>query len=60
MSRPDTYFGRSSDAARTEVPVPAGANSVEPLTAAEWSHHVVDPGDSHDKGEVSLCVGEAA
>jgi hypothetical protein len=29
--------------------------------AAEWSSDgVLDPGDSHDKGEVSLCVGEAA
>ena len=29
--------------------------------AAQWSSdQVVDPGDSHDKGERSLCVGEAA
>ena len=29
--------------------------------AAEWSpDRVHDPGDSHDKGERSLCVGEAA
>ncbi len=29
--------------------------------AAEWSSdRVLDPGDSHDKGEQSLCVGEAA
>ena len=27
----------------------------------EWSSdRTVDPGDSHDKGEASLCVGEAA
>ena len=27
----------------------------------EWSaDRVVDPGDSHEKGEPSLCVGEAA
>ena len=27
----------------------------------EWSpDRTVDPGDSHDKGEASLCVGEAA
>ena len=27
----------------------------------EWSSdRAVDPGDSHDKGEQSLCVGEAA
>jgi hypothetical protein len=29
--------------------------------AAEWSpDRVLDPGDTHDKGERSLCVGEAA
>ncbi len=29
--------------------------------AAEWSSdRVLDPGDVHDKGEQSLCVGEAA
>jgi len=28
---------------------------------AEWSSdRVLDPGDTHDKGEQSLCVGEAA
>ena len=28
---------------------------------AEWSSdRVLDPGDTHDKGERSLCVGEAA
>jgi hypothetical protein len=27
----------------------------------EWaSDRELDPGDAHDKGEVSLCVGEAA
>jgi hypothetical protein len=27
----------------------------------EWaSDRILDPGDSHDKGEASLCVGEAA
>lgn len=27
----------------------------------EWSpERSFDPGDSHDKGEASLCVGEAA
>jgi len=31
------------------------------VRTAEWaSDRVVDPGDSHDKGEHSLCVGEAA
>jgi hypothetical protein len=29
--------------------------------ATEWSSdRVLDPGDCHDKGEESLCVGEAA
>ncbi|MGD0313155.1 MAG: hypothetical protein ABSC90_11895 [Acidimicrobiales bacterium] len=29
--------------------------------ASQWSSdRVLDEGDSHDKGEVSLCVGEAA
>jgi len=29
--------------------------------AAEWSSdRAIDPGDTHDKGEQSLCVGEAA
>jgi hypothetical protein len=29
--------------------------------ASEWSaDRVLDQGDSHDKGEASLCVGEAA
>ena len=29
--------------------------------ATEWSSdRVLDPGDTHDKGEQSLCVGEAA
>jgi hypothetical protein len=27
----------------------------------DWaSDRILDPGDSHDKGEASLCVGEAA
>ncbi len=29
-------------------------------TGQEWSDRAVDPGDSHDKGALSLCVGEAA
>ncbi len=28
---------------------------------AQWSSdRIIDPGDTHDKGEPSLCVGEAA
>ena len=31
------------------------------VRTAEWaSDRVLDPGDSHEKGEQSLCVGEAA
>jgi len=26
----------------------------------EWGTRLIDVGDSHDKGEQSLCVGEAA
>jgi hypothetical protein len=29
-------------------------------TGQQWSDRALDPGDSHDKGELSLCVGEAA
>ena len=29
--------------------------------ADQWSSdRTIDPGDTHDKGELSLCVGEAA
>jgi hypothetical protein len=42
----------------------AGPEWAERATAArqqEWSSdRVVDQGDTHDKGEASLCVGEAA
>jgi hypothetical protein len=41
---------------------PDGTASV-PTTGAtgqERSDRAVDPGDSHDKGALSLCVGEAA
>ena len=29
-------------------------------TRREWTFCSISPGDSHDKGEQSLCVGEAA
>jgi hypothetical protein len=38
-----------------------GARRALSLRAEDWSSdRVLDPGDSHDKGEQSLCVGEAA
>lgn len=47
--------------------VPGGqspSGSVARATAQrrdEWaSDRILDPGDSHSKGEASLCVGEAA
>ncbi len=44
--------------------VRVGPDWAERATTArqqEWSSdRVVDQGDTHDKGEVSLCVGEAA
>lgn len=40
---------------------PDGARLADRGRAAEWSSdRALDPGDSHDKGERSLCVGEAA
>ncbi len=49
---------------------PLGRDTVDHLDRAaqatmdrvtEWSpDRTVDPGDRHDKGEASLCVGEAA
>ncbi len=45
----------------------AGRHPTGPVAGRRWpatdewsSDRVVDPGDSHDKGEPSLCVGEAA
>jgi hypothetical protein len=46
----------------------SGADGVQPQWAAravsaradDWVSGTLDPGDSHDKGEQSLCVGEAA
>jgi len=37
------------------------AERVTTARAEAWSSdRVLDPGDTHDKGEASLCVGEAA
>jgi hypothetical protein len=39
---------------------PQWAHRATHTRAAEWSSdRVLDPGDTHDKGEPSLCVGEA-
>jgi hypothetical protein len=49
---------RDASTARTQ---PDWATSAIQAKATEWSSdRVLDPGDSHDKGEDSLCVGEAA
>ena len=41
-----------------------GCGTADERTDAErtrhWTYCAISPGDSHDKGEQSLCVGEAA
>jgi hypothetical protein len=39
---------------------PATTRSATERARREWGTRLVDPGDTHDKGELSLCVGEAA
>jgi hypothetical protein len=39
---------------------PATTRSATERARREWGTRLFDPGDSHDKGEPSLCVGEAA
>jgi hypothetical protein len=61
MSEPEY----SSDIGRSDAPTgrtqPDWATRAIRDKATEWSSdRVLDPGDSHDKGEESLCVGEAA
>ena len=34
--------------------------TTDPAAFGRDDLYTVDPGDSHDKGELSLCVGEAA
>jgi hypothetical protein len=60
-----TDHDRSTETIPRRVPVDqVGAESARramSVRATEWaSDRVLDPGDSHDKGEESLCVGEAA
>ena len=55
----------TSEAASPPTPVgrcePEWATRATTARAEAWSSdRVLDPGDSHDKGESSLCVGEAA
>jgi hypothetical protein len=53
LSRP------TSESARSDLP--DRGRRTTPRSPAEWSaDQVIAPGDSHDKGELSLCVGEAA
>ena len=52
IGRRDAFAGRAQ---------PDWATQAIQAKATEWSSdRVLDPGDSHDKGEESLCVGEAA
>jgi hypothetical protein len=45
----------------TERVGPEWAERATASRQEEWSSdRVLDPGDAHDKGEPSLCVGEAA
>jgi len=39
---------------------PATTRSATERARREWRTSLFDDGDSHDKGELSLCVGEAA
>jgi hypothetical protein len=49
---PETSVGRAQ---------PEWAARATSDRATEWSSdRALDPGDTHDKGELSLCVGEAA
>ncbi len=42
-------------------PSPSGRRQAVSARAEDWaSDRMLDPGDTHDKGEPSLCVGEAA
>jgi len=47
--------------AATDRVGPEWAEQATATRQEEWSSdRVLDPGDTHDKGEPSLCVGEAA
>ncbi len=48
--------GLSPEHRRSHGMVPTSTGGTGP----GWPGQTVDPGDSHDKGELSLCVGEAA
>lgn len=39
---------------------PASTRSATERARREWGARLFDQGDTHDKGELSLCVGEAA
>jgi hypothetical protein len=41
-------------------PDPATTRSATERARREWGSRLFDPGDTHDKGEPSRCVGEAA
>jgi hypothetical protein len=60
----DQHHTRDESGELSAVPERVGPEWAERATASrheEWSSdRVLDPGDTHDKGEPSLCVGEAA
>ncbi|HEX3460560.1 MAG TPA: hypothetical protein VHT49_06620 [Acidimicrobiales bacterium] len=39
---------------------PATTRSAIERAQRDWGTRLFDPGDTHEKGELSLCVGEAA
>jgi hypothetical protein len=58
MSQHQTTTNRRRN---NDLDTSAAGDSARRERAREWSpDRILDPGDSHDKGEPSLCVGEAA
>lgn len=41
-------------------PTPEATGRTADERARQWTFRAISPGDSHVKGEQSLCVGEAA
>ncbi len=61
MCEPDMTTDHGHGPGSAERTPPEWATRATMARATEWSSdRVLDPGDTHDKGELSLCVGEAA
>ncbi|HEY5097958.1 MAG TPA: hypothetical protein VII46_07910 [Acidimicrobiales bacterium] len=61
MDQHQTREEKGELSAASERVGPEWAERATASRQREWSSdRVVDPGDTHDKGEPSLCVGEAA